>query len=350
MDSSWNSPGQNTGVSSFSLLQGIFPTQGLNPALPHCRRILYQLSCKRSPTVLGWVSYPFSSRSSQPRNWTGISCIAGEFFINWTITEACIVKAMVFPVSHVWVWELDHKEGWAPKNWSLWNTVVLEKSLESPLDSKEIQPVHPKGNQSWIFIGRTDAEVSLLWPPNAKSRLIRKDPWYWERLKAGEGNDGGWDGWMASPSQWTWLWRAPGVGHGWGSLACCSPRGHKESDTTERLNWTEHTCINIYYTVGSVVSDSHGNTRVNEAVLPSVLVYWCSTSRSHSRCVVELVLETKPLITSVSATPLECCMLIPFFFNDPILDKKERKKKPVIWNIFKWNVWYQSTAAGFPTY
>ena len=79
--------------------------------------------------------------------------------------------------SHVWVWELDHKESWAPKNWCFW-TVVLEKTLESPLDCEEIQPVHPKGDQSWVFIGRTDveAESPLLWPPDGKSWLIGKDP------------------------------------------------------------------------------------------------------------------------------------------------------------------------------
>ena len=82
-----------------------------------------------------------------------------------------------FSSSHVGMWELDYKESWAPKNWCFW-TVVLEKTLESPLDSKEIKSVNPKGNQSWIFIGRTDAEVetSILWPPDAKSLLIRKDP------------------------------------------------------------------------------------------------------------------------------------------------------------------------------
>ena len=81
-----------------------------------------------------------------------------------------------FPNSHAWMWELDHKEGWVPKNWCFW-TVMLEKTLESPLDCKENQPVHP-GNQSWIFIGRTDAETwaPVLWPPDAKSWLIRKDP------------------------------------------------------------------------------------------------------------------------------------------------------------------------------
>ena len=80
-----------------------------------------------------------------------------------------------FSSSHIWIWELDHKEGWAPKNGCFW-IVVLEKTLESPSDSKEIKPVNPKGNQSWIFIGRTGDEAPLLWPPDAKSWLIRKDP------------------------------------------------------------------------------------------------------------------------------------------------------------------------------
>jgi len=91
-----------------------------------------------------------------------------------------------FSSSHVWMWELDYKKSWPPKNWCFW-TVVLEKTLESPLDCKEIQPVHPKGNQSWIFIRRTDAEAEtpILWPPDAKNRLIWKDPdagkdWGWE--------------------------------------------------------------------------------------------------------------------------------------------------------------------------
>ena len=80
-----------------------------------------------------------------------------------------------FSSSHVWMWVLDYKESWAPKNWCFW-TVVLEKTLESPLDCKEIQPVHPKGDQSWVFIGRTDAETPILWPPHANSWLIGKDP------------------------------------------------------------------------------------------------------------------------------------------------------------------------------
>ena len=116
-----------------------------------------------------------------------------------------------FSSGHVCMWELDYKESWALKNWCFW-TVVLEKTLESPLDWEEIQPVHPKGNQSWIFIGRTDAkaEAPKLWPPDAKSRLIRR-PWCRERLKAGgQGDDRGWAGWTASPTQWTWVWARSG--------------------------------------------------------------------------------------------------------------------------------------------
>jgi len=105
-------------------------------------------------------------------------------------------------------WELDYKESWALKNWCFW-TVVLVKTLKSPLDCKEIQPVHPKGNQSWIFIGRTDVEVKtpILWPPDAKNWLTGKDPDAGKILKAGgEGDDRGRDGWMASPTRWTWVW------------------------------------------------------------------------------------------------------------------------------------------------
>ena len=113
-----------------------------------------------------------------------------------------------FSNGHIWMWELDYKESWAVKNWCFW-TVVLEKTLESPLNCKEIQPVHPKVNQSWIFIRRTDveAEIAILRPPDAKSWLVWKKPWCWERLKAGgEGDDKGWDGCIASLTQWTWIW------------------------------------------------------------------------------------------------------------------------------------------------
>ena len=105
-------------------------------------------------------------------------------------------QGLGFSSGHVWMWELDYKENWAPKNWCFW-TVVLEKTLESPLDCKKIQPVHPKGDQSWVFIGRIDveAETPILWPPDAKSWLIWKDPDAGKDLRAGgEGDDRGWDG------------------------------------------------------------------------------------------------------------------------------------------------------------
>ena len=120
---------------------------------------------------------------------------------------------MVFPVVMYGCDSLDHKEDWELKNWCFWN-VVLEKTIESPLDRKEIKPVNPKGNQSWIFIGRIDAEAEapILWSPDAKSWLTHgKRLWCWERLKAGgEGDDRGWDGWMASPVRWTWVWASSG--------------------------------------------------------------------------------------------------------------------------------------------
>ena len=99
--SPWNSPGQNTGMGSLSLLQGIFPTQGSNPGLSHCGQILYQLSHKATPRILEWVAYPFSRGFSPPRNWTGISCIAGEFFTNWAISEA--PPYMKPSTKHLWI-------------------------------------------------------------------------------------------------------------------------------------------------------------------------------------------------------------------------------------------------------
>ena len=132
----WGSPGKNSGVGCHSLPQGIFRTGGSSPGLMHCRQI----------TVWG----------------TG--------------------KPYGFSSSHAWMWELDHKKGWAYKNWCF-GAVVLEKTLESPLDSKEIKPVNPKGNQPWIFIGRTDAKAPILQSPDVKSQLIGKKPWKrcWER-------------------------------------------------------------------------------------------------------------------------------------------------------------------------
>jgi len=142
-----------------------------------------------------------------------------------------------FSSSHVWMWELDHKEVWAPKTWCFW-TVVLENIFESPLDSKEIKPVNPKGNQPWIFTGRTDAETEAprLWPLDLKSRLIRKDS-CWERLKVGrEGDNRGWDIWMASPTRWTWVSANSGSQWRTGNPGVLQSMGRKESDMTEQLN------------------------------------------------------------------------------------------------------------------
>ena len=105
LNSPWNSSGLNTEVGSHSLLQGIFPTQGLNPGLLHCRQILYQLNHKGSPRILAWVAYPFSSRSSWPRNWTRVSCIAGGFFTNWAIRE--VQSIQVWPISNpLWLYSV----------------------------------------------------------------------------------------------------------------------------------------------------------------------------------------------------------------------------------------------------
>ena len=137
------------------------------------------------------------------------------------------------------MWELDYKESWALKNWCF-RTVVLEKTLESPLDCKEIQPVDPKGNQSWIFIGKTDAEAEtpILWPPDAKNWLIGKDPdagkdWRQEEKRMTKDEMVGWHHWLDGHE----FEQAAGVGDGQGSLVCCSPWGHKELDATEQLNW-----------------------------------------------------------------------------------------------------------------
>ena len=138
-----------------------------------------------------------------------------------------------FSCSHVWMWELDHKESWALKNWCF-QPVVLEKS---PLDSKEIKEVNPKGHQSEYSLER----LSWSWSSNnlatwCKELTHWKRPWCWEKLKAGEGDNRGWDGWMASPTQWHEFEQALGDGEGQGSLACCSPWSRKESDMTEWLN------------------------------------------------------------------------------------------------------------------
>ena len=152
-----------------------------------------------------------------------------------------------FSSDHVWMWELDYKESWVLKNWCFW-TVGLEKTLESPLDCKEIQQVHPKGDQSWLFIERTDAEAKtpVLWPSDAKSWLIWKDP--------DAGKDWGQEEKGTTKDEMVeWHHRLNGHGFGWtlgvgdgqGALVCCGSWGRKESDMTEWLNWTELNTFNL---------------------------------------------------------------------------------------------------------
>ena len=137
-----------------------------------------------------------------------------------------------------------YKESWALKNWCFW-TVVLEKTLEGPLDCKEIQPINSKGNQSWVFIGRTDveAEIPILWPSNVKNCLLGKD-WCWERLKArGEGDNRGWDGWMASLTRWTWVW--VNSGSWWWTGRPGMLQSMRSQSRTRLSDWTEK--VKVYF-------------------------------------------------------------------------------------------------------
>ena len=147
-----------------------------------------------------------------------------------------------FSSSHVWMWELDYKEGWAPKNWCFW-AVVLEKTLESPVDFKEIQPVHPKGDKSLVFFGRTDAEAEtpILWPAGVKNWLIWEDPEAgkdWTRNEKGSTKDEmvRWHHWLNGHE----FESTQGVDDGQGGLACCSPWGHRvRHGWATELDWTE---------------------------------------------------------------------------------------------------------------
>ena len=167
--------------------------------------------------ILEWVSISFSRGSSRPSDRTWVSRIVGRYFTVWATSESHdqprqhikrqrhyfankgpSSQSYGFSSSHVWMWELDYKESWAPKDWYFW-PVVLEKTLESLLDCKELQAVNPEGNQSWIFIGRTDdeAETPALWPPHVKNWLIWKDPdigndWRWEEKGMTEDEMIGW--------------------------------------------------------------------------------------------------------------------------------------------------------------
>ena len=206
------------------------------------------------------------------------------------------------------MWELDGKEGWALKNWCFW-TVVLEKTLESPLDCKEIQPVHPKGNQSRIFIGRIDAEVEtpILWPPDVESWLIGKVPDAgkdWGQKE--KGGDRRWDGWMASPTQWMWLWvnsgrwwrtRKPGMLQSIGL-----PRVGHDLATEWQQQWFKNVFeIQWFFSLGNICSVITGGqeTSKEDKRLPEVIFSLCSTWRglaypAHRRLTA---IETAGLIT-----------------------------------------------------
>ena len=163
---------------------------------------------------------------------------------------------------------------WAPKNWCFW-TVVLEKTLESPLDCKEIQPVHSKGDQSWRFIGRNDAKVEtpVPWPPQAKSWLIGKASdavrdWDQEEKGMTEDEMAGWHHRLNGCESE----RTPGVGDGQEGLACCSSWGHKELDTTEWLNWTESDYLKIEYLVK--IKNNNLNPLLQSLDLPIAPLKW----------------------------------------------------------------------------
>ena len=169
--------------------------------------------------------------------------------------------------------QLDHKESWTPKNWCFW-PVVLERALKSPLDYKESKPVNPKGNQSWIFIERTDAEAEApkLWLPDGKNWLIWKDldagrDWRQEEKGITEDEMVGWHHWLDGHE----FEQAPGVGDGQGSLVCCSTWGHKELDTTEWLNWTE-------------VQHDYLSKPLNMLIYPLLWIYGFITSLKVGHC------------------------------------------------------------------
>ena len=158
-----------------------------------------------------------------------------HYFVNKGLSS----QSYGFSSGHVWMWELNYKESWALKNWCFW-TVVLEKTLESLLDCKEIQPVHPKGDQSWVFIGRTDVVAPILWLSDVKNWLIWKYPdngkdWRQEEKGMTEDEMVGWLHWLDGHQ----VEPLSGVGDGQGSLACCSPWGHEKSYMTWQLKNTK---------------------------------------------------------------------------------------------------------------
>ena len=220
---------------------GLFPDQGLNPHLLHCRTGAWLLDHQETPLFDHfWIGFyccwvlEFSTYSRWRKVMTNLDSIHIKKQRHYVVNKGPTSQGYGFSSSHVWMWELDYEESWAPKNWCFW-TVVLEKTLESPLDCKEIQPVHPKGDKSWVFIGRNDAEADtpILWPPDEKSWLIWKDPdagkdWGQEEKGTTEDKMVGWHHWLdghgwVDSGSWWWTGR-PGVlqlmgsqkvGHNW---------------------------------------------------------------------------------------------------------------------------------------
>ena len=212
--------------------------------------------------------------------------------------------------------ELDHKESWVPKNWCFW-TVVLEKTLESPLDCKEIQPVHPKGNQPWISIGRTDAEAEapIRWPPDANNWLTGKDPdagkdWRQEEKGTTEDKMIGWHHQLEGHE----FEQALGVGEGQGSLACC-PRGHKELDTTERLNWKPTVNTSLCNTMGRFFKNNVKNFPPN--------LDWCQTPFTNIEINKD---DALPYLFSLSIM----CYYLNFF----VMEEHDKLQAPITWVIF----------------
>ena len=161
------------------------------------------------------------------------------FFLYYFANKGPSSQSYGFSSSHVWMWELDYKESWALKNWCFW-IVVLEETLENPLDCKEIQPVNPKGNQYWTFLGRTDAQAETPTLATWCEELAHlKRPWCWARLQAREGDDRGCDGWMASPTRWTWVWASSGRQWRTATPGVLQSMKSQRVRQIEQLNWTE---------------------------------------------------------------------------------------------------------------
>ena len=198
------------------------------------------------------------------------------------------------------MWELDCEESWTLKNWCFW-TVVLEKALESPLDCKEIQPVHSEGHQPWDFFGGTDveAETPVLWPPHAKSWLIGKDSdagrdWGQEEEGTTADEMAGWHHWLdGRESEWT-----PGVADGQGGLACCDSWGRKESDMTERLNWTAMLRENVY--LKSYVEPKNAYN----------ISTWFSKQHPCSGCIMQPCIRVSLMLSSVNQVTLRATIIV----------------------------------------